>query len=227
MNPSTTAGWYGKVSMLGDFASRRLAPAWVQTCDRWLSEGMECSRRRLGDGWRAAYLTAPLWRFALAPGVVDSQWWFGILMPSSDSVGRYFPLVVAHPRPTPPTERFALDHLELWWRHVADAALGTLAADAQLQAFEDDLQQTPPWPVARPAPNVRVVPAAARERVEVDGVASLDEFMHGLAALSLLQRLAGCSLWWPQATADSPMACTVAQGLPAPEAFADLLTGQW
>lgn len=227
MSTPTTAGWFGKVSMLGDFASRRLTPEWVGACDRWLSEGMDTSRRQLGEAWMPAYLSAPLWRFAWAPGVVDTQWWFGVLMPSSDNVGRYFPLVVAQPRPAPPVDRFSMDHLELWWRHVSHAALHTLAENARLEAFEDDLQQAPPWPMAIHAPHVRVVQAPGRERVSVDRAATLESFLHGLAATSLLQRLEGCSLWSPHVGPDTAMACTMLGGLPTPDAFADLLTGRW
>ena len=227
MSMPTTAGWFGKLSMLGDFASRRLAPDLVQTCDRWLSAGMDTSRRQLGEAWMATYLSAPLWRFAWAPGVVDEQWWFGVLMPSSDNVGRYFPLVVAQPRSAPPADRFSLDHLELWWRCVADAALRTLAEDAQVETFEEDLQQAPPWPLAIHIPTVRVAQAPGRERVSVDRAATLEGVLHGLAATSLMQRLEGSSLWSPHTESESALTCTLLQGLPTSEAFADLLTGRW
>ena len=93
-----TPGWFGKLSMLGDFASRRLDPAWIESCDRWLSASMQASQQQLGHDWLQTYLSAPVWRFAWAPGVVDQQWWFGVLMPSCDNVGRYFPLLIAQAR---------------------------------------------------------------------------------------------------------------------------------
>ncbi len=227
MSTQAAAGWFGKVSMLGDFASRRLAPDWVQSCDQWLSSGMDASQRLLGGGWLPAYLSAPLWRFAWAPGVVDSQWWFGVLMPSSDNVGRYYPLVVAQPRPAPPVDRFALDHLELWWRHVADAALRTLAEDARVEAFEEDLMQAPPWPMSGQAPVVRVVPAPGRERLTVERAATLEGFLHGLAATSLLGRLQGNSLWSAHGHPGSQLNFTLLEGLPTPDAFTELMTGRW
>ena len=227
MSTPSPAGWFGKVSMLGDFASRRLAPDWVRSCDHWLSGGMDASRRLLGVGWMPAYLSAPLWRFAWAPGVVDAQWWFGVLMPSSDNVGRYFPLVVAQPRPSPPVERFALDHLELWWRHTADAALRTLGEDAQVDTFEDDLSQAPRWPAAVDPPHARVAPAPGRERVTVERAGTLAGYMHGLAATSLRQRLEGSSLWSPHGSPAATTSFTLLEGLPTPDAFTDLLTGRW
>ena len=92
------AGWFGKLAFLGDFASRRLSAEWVQSCDQWLSGCMESAARQLGSGFLPAYLHAPVWRFACGPGVMDEQWWFGVLMASCDKVGRYFPIVVAQPR---------------------------------------------------------------------------------------------------------------------------------
>ena len=90
-------GWYGKLAVLGDFASRRLPQHFVEACDAWLARGVEASRAQLGARWLDVYLTGPIWRFAWAPGVVDAQGWFGVMMPSVDKVGRYFPLLVARP----------------------------------------------------------------------------------------------------------------------------------
>jgi type VI secretion system protein ImpM len=123
-------GWYGKLSMLGDFASRRLDAGWIARIHAWIAAGLLASRERLGERWPQAYLGAPLWRFAWAPGIVDTRWWFGVLMPSCDSVGRYYPLVVVEARARPPSDRIGLDHLDLWWQRLAQATLATLAARA-------------------------------------------------------------------------------------------------
>ena len=80
----------------------------------------------LGARWLDTYLTAPVLRFAWAPGVVDMKWWFGVLMASCDNVGRYFPLVIAQPRTQPPIDRAGLDHLDRWYAVLANAAMRTL-----------------------------------------------------------------------------------------------------
>jgi type VI secretion system protein ImpM len=227
MAHQTTPGWFGKLSMLGDFASRRLDPAWTEACDRWLSASMQSSQQQLGHDWLQTYLSAPVWRFAWAPGVVDSHWWFGVLMPSCDNVGRYFPLVVAQPRPHAPVDRFSLDHLELWWSHVSRAAMQTLSEDARVESFEAELEQAPPWPGAVHAPEVRAMAAPGRERLSVRSGATLEQFLHGLAATALQQRLDGCSLWWPLRGQQDAAACSVLTGLPPAESFSDLLRGSW
>lgn len=228
MSHDDTAGWFGKLAVLGDFASRRLAPDWVQACDEWLSSGLQASRRDLGERWPQVYLAAPVWRFAWGPGIVDERWWFGVLMPSCDSAGRYFPLVITQVRKQPPGDRIALDHLELWWSHLARAAVQTLAEGAALEDFEAELAQAPPWPrsgsladVAQP----QGVPG--RERYATVAGASFSEVAHGLAAGALLQRLRGMSAWAPLRSPGEPGSLTLQAGLPPAGAFAQLLTGHW
>ena len=41
------------------------------------------------------YLTSPVWRFAIAEGVCGSGAYAGVMVPSVDRVGRYFPLTLA------------------------------------------------------------------------------------------------------------------------------------
>ncbi len=216
-----TPGWFGKLSSLGDFASRRLTPEWVQACDRWLSAGMAEGERRLGERWWPAYLAAPVWRFAWAPGVVDPQWWFGVLMPSCDKVGRYFPLVVAHPRAAPPADRLALDHLDLWWAQAARAALHTLAERGSVDSFETALEDLPPWPATR-AP--WAMSAQGRgQQLDVHAGAGAADLAQALAVAGLQQRLAACSLWWPWHEDQAASPCLVLPGLPEPAEFAGLL----
>jgi type VI secretion system protein ImpM len=227
MAGETAPGWYGKLAMLGDFASRRLDAPWVQACDQWLSAGLQASRQALGERWLSAYLSAPVWRFAWGPGVVDGRWWFGVLMPSCDSVGRYFPLVIAQPRVQPPADRIALDHLELWWTHAGRAGLDTLADGASLQAFEAGLGEAPPWPRAAPPGHALAQPAEGRTRYQVRPGATPAEVAQDLAATAWQHSLAQSSVWWPVRAGEGAGSCTVCPGLPQAAAFALLLDGQW
>ena len=227
---STAPGWFGKLSSLGDFASRRVPAEWVEACDDWLERSMTASRAQLEGQWLETYLSAPVWRFAWAPGVIDRRWWFGVLMPSCDNVGRYFPLVVVQSRERPPVERIGLDHLDLWWGHVARAALQTLHEHSEVDEFEADLAATPPWPLApRSASTLPATDAQERFHVPVGSAVSLIELARAWAAQEMLDRLQGCSIWWPMAGADlsSAPAVTVTKGLPQAARFADLLTLRW
>lgn len=93
-NPVSTVGMFGKLPAHGDFVQRNVPAAFIDTWDEWLMRCLQSSRDTLGERWLDVYLTSPIWRFALSPGAVDTHAWAGIVMPSVDSVGRYYPLTV-------------------------------------------------------------------------------------------------------------------------------------
>ena len=220
-------GWYGKLSSLGDFASRRLAPAWTDACDEWLSACIASSRSQLGDRWLEAYLSAPVWRFAWAPDVIDAQWWFGVLMPSCDNVGRYFPLLIAQPRHHAPLDRQGLEHLELWWRHVSRAAMQTLHDHSNVQSFEAELAEAPAWPAELVPGAPMTTPSDGFWRFQVGASSGLVDMMTHWGSKLMLERLSGCSIWWPTVEVGQASTMTVSPGLPAAERFSDLLNGSW
>ena len=63
--------------------------------DAWLQQVMAGSRERMGNDWLPAYLESPVWRFMLPGGMCGAGAVLGLLMPSVDRVGRYFPLTLA------------------------------------------------------------------------------------------------------------------------------------
>lgn len=215
-------GWYGKLSTLGDFAQRRLPAHWVRHCDAWLSALMREIPAALGPRWLETYLTAPVLRFAWAPGVVDMRWWFGVLMPSCDNVGRYFPLVIAQARVQPPMDRAGLDHLERWYAHLAKAALHTLDDQASLHSFEQALGQAAAWPAAGATPPPPEVNGSWLRHAPPADV-PLASWLPMLAAGELLERLAGCTLWWPCEPAQGGTGVHWGPGLPPSMEFAALL----
>ncbi len=148
-------GWFGKLPGSGDFAARRLPePARLQL-DGWLQAGLQRLRERHSD-WTKHYLESPLWFFLLGENIVGPARWLGVLMPSVDAVGRYFPLIVA--APCDPGDE-PLSHP--WFSRVSAAALEGLEQDldaarfdtALAAYFQDGMHTTdlaqgacPPWP---------------------------------------------------------------------------------
>ena len=232
-------GWYGKISTLGDFAQRRLPVEFVQVSDAWLSRTLLASHQQLGNHWLDCYLTAPPMRFAWAPGVAGAHWWFGVLMPSCDNVGRYFPLLIAQRRTSPPLDAVALNHLEQWFDHLVKAATLTLGERATVEAFEQALDNAPPWPAPSHASGATAaLPAVASSEVgsgSGSGTSSasyafgyrvsVGEWLHGVALDALKARVSGCSIWWRQGDATRDTEAEVVRGLPEPAAFARMLLG--
>jgi type VI secretion system protein ImpM len=220
-------GWYGKMPVLGDFASRRLPQGFVDACDAWIALGVEHSRAQLGERWLDVYLTGPIWRFAWAPGVVDAQWWLGVMMPSVDKVGRYFPLLIARQAVALPGTAEGMNHLQAWYAHLSAAALSTLRSGATLEEFESTLARAPVAGDAAYVPAVAASLLPGRVRHTLPGASSLLEWAQGLLVGDALQRLAGHSLWWPDHAESPDNSLSVSQGLPPAQHFSELLEGRW
>lgn len=151
-------GFYGKIPSEGDFVTRRLPWEFTSAWDDWLQQGMQASRDALGARWLERYLSAPIWRFQVAPGVCGPIGWRGLFFASVDRVGRYFPLTLAF-ADTGPTALTALSGEAEAWIAVEDAALSGLAPTLPIAAF-DRLMDALALPGA--APVAAVDPARPR-----------------------------------------------------------------
>ncbi len=98
--PGVVAGFYGKLPARGDFVRAGLPRDFIDPWDAWLQSVIAGSRALAGDAWLPAYLESPVWRFALPPGMCGDLAVLGLMLPSVDKAGRYFPLSFAalHPR---------------------------------------------------------------------------------------------------------------------------------
>ncbi len=93
--PRAAIGFYGKLPARGDFVQAGLPRSFTDPWDRWLQRVLAASQAMLGDRWLPAWLEAPVWRFALMPGVCGPDPALGLWLPSVDRVGRHFPLTLA------------------------------------------------------------------------------------------------------------------------------------
>lgn len=127
-------GYFGKVSTHGDFVSRRLPARLVAAWDEWLQACMLASRAQLDEQWLTHYLTSPVWRFAISPGVLGPDGLGGVMMPSVDRVGRYFPLMMAATG-APPLLEWVEQHAA-WFDALDDLARESLAPAFMLARFD-------------------------------------------------------------------------------------------
>ncbi|PIE41150.1 MAG: type VI secretion system-associated protein TagF [Gammaproteobacteria bacterium] len=221
-------GLYGKLPAHGDFVTRRLSQEFIQGWDDWLQRAIASSQEQLGNQWLDIYLTSPLWRFVLSPGIVDNQCWAGVLMPSIDSVGRYFPLTLARPvlQLASPAEMIAQG--EAWFAGLEEIALSGLqegvnadALDQALTAYDDvQLSGTSAVGVALEFSRPVMVP------LEQNAPNPLLSFPFLLDSF-LQQRLPSYSLWWSTGSERVAPNFSVSGHLPPPQSFAAMLDGQW
>jgi len=198
-------GYFGKLPSHGDFVSRGLPPGLVAAWDTWLQRCIQASREQLGDQWLTLYLTSPVWRFAIAPGVLGPEGLGGVMMPSVDRVGRYFPLMIGATGAPALLDWFQqqgawYDGIEALARAALDSGfrLDGLDAAAEPEALSTEL----------------LAPAGAVWRMP-DGE---DAGRRVIAAA-----LRGHSLWWAAASLDVEASFLMCDGMPQPEAFAGML----
>lgn len=209
-------GFYGKLACRGDFVSRSLPPDFIKAWDQWLAAGLQASQQALAERWLEAYLVSPLWRFALAPGVCGAQAVTGVLMPSIDRVGRYFPLTVAQVLEPEQPLAAVVAGADEWFEGVEAALLATLEPSASLEAFAAALQ-----PFRDPRPRLQAAP-----RTTVGGLQRLDATTPQGRAMALAEcACAGMSLWWGRGSERIPAGLMRCAGLPRCEAFTGLLLG--
>jgi type VI secretion system protein ImpM len=215
---TVVAGWHGKLPSLGDFASRRLEPDFVALWDGWLAAGLSSLQQRSPDTWLQHYLACPAWRFVLMPGLLPApfadQAYAGVLMPSVDRIGRYFPLTLIAPLVEPPQGGAELRTLLSWLHDLDDLAVDALQDDWSIERLEAELAQCPRpgWDV--PAALAELLPTAATFSVHAAaGAQAIVSLLADAQARALRQAAAGHAFWWADGQSGEPR-LLVTRGLP-------------
>jgi type VI secretion system protein ImpM len=229
-------GLFGKLPSHGDFLRRRTSEAFVDAWDGWLRECLAASRDALGERWLDLYLTSPAWRFAAAAGACGSEPVIGLMVPSVDRVGRYFPLTLVAPLPGDVNPIAASTAAATFFERAEQLIIETLATeDIDFDFFDEQVVQLGGALESMFPP--RVVLDGAAASVMQDGaqpwqlpIGSADDLGRIFDQL-LWQRLsalyAPLTLWWTEGSAAVEPSCLIAKGLPAPETFVSLLDGRW
>lgn len=122
-------GFFGKLPARGDFIGRHLPKAFLTPWDHWLQTAIAASRKNLDSSWQELYCTSPIWRFVLSSGLCGDRAYAGILMPSMDRVGRYYPLAIAAPLAQDESLLMLLTCNEYWFQQAEQLALDGLDCD--------------------------------------------------------------------------------------------------
>ncbi len=224
-------GFYGKLPALGDFVSRRLPRQFIEPWDQWLQSAIAASREQLGNDWLDIYLTSPIWRFGLGAGVCGTGAWAGVLMPSVDKVGRYYPLTLAVPVPEAQSLPFLFHQGCAWFETLETLALSGLEDDFDLDEFDGKLER-----LNLPAfmdDSSGMMPArnsgAGRFALhfEVESLHQGADAFVGLSGCLLDRFLPAHSLWGTSGSEHIEASLLVLEGLPPIDAFAALMTGNW
>lgn len=209
----------------------------VDVWDAWLQECMHASKQQLQDAWLDAYLTGPVWRFVLDAGVCGDERYAGILVPSVDRVGRYFPLTVMaklEPGVCPLDVACAAS---AWFESAESLVLDALEAEAQdIDAFDESIAQLgEPFTAAIASESRLLMNAlsastfplqADRRHVPLESAQSLQRAINVLAYREM-SRAQPLTLWWTEGSQAVGASWLTSRGLPDAAAFTAMLSGQW
>ncbi|MDD1622812.1 MAG: type VI secretion system-associated protein TagF [Methylococcaceae bacterium] len=226
---SQVTGFYGKLPSHGDFLSRRLPRQFIEPWDQWLQGGLAASREQLGKAWLNTFLVSPIWEFALAPGLCGEDAWAGVMMPSVDKVGRYFPLTLVAK-----VDRGRLTRLFDpgcgWFDALAELALSTLEYDFDLHAFDRQLEHLNVAEFLVAEDDTSLTPGGSGRMAFQFLLDNERDTPQAFAVLGnrLCERfLAGCSYWRSSETEDTKPVLLLCEGLPPIDAYIGFLNGDW
>ena len=211
-------GWYGKLPSLGDFASRRLPADFINAWDTWLQDVLHAVPDILGEGWLHNYLTTPIWRFVLVPGLAGRSAWAGVLMPSVDRVGRYFPLTVGVELPSQAALGHAVFASGDWFAGVEEAALSMLGAGLGPDDLDTALADLP-FKLPRTDDVARTLGALHSLR----STGTFESVAKGRAIEAWSQQEGWGALWWTRGRIDGDPLMLTSTRLPTAAEFARLL----
>jgi len=224
-------GFYGKLPSLGDFASRRLPQDFISSWDKWLQSSLATSREILDEQWLQHYLTSPIWRFALSPGLVGKDAWIGIVMPSVDRVGRYFPLTIACKVPNDVSLMHLFTEACDWFENLESVAITALENDLAIEEFDlmvkgitelkVSMQRNPVTGLMKEGLNNAFYLEFQNSSLKVDTM------LPSLSSLLLNTYLPGHSLWCSVGSETIKPGFLVINGLPPLTAYTGMIAGEF
>ncbi|MEE9491888.1 MAG: type VI secretion system-associated protein TagF [Gammaproteobacteria bacterium] len=229
MSINSTVGFYGKFPELGDFVNRRLPRSFLDPWDEWLQNAIATSRQQLGDEWLNLYLTSPIWHFVLGGGLCGEAPWCGLLMPSVDRVGRYYPLIVATPLPLDVNLFHIAVEGESWFAAADEIILSALdEQDFSLESFDRKVSELGGLKeLAEYGAESTHIGYGNAWRIGLGGDGKIDGAMPRLMHHLMLQRFGSYSLWWGAGSSHVSPSLLIAEGMPPASDFAAMLNGDW
>ena len=228
---------FGKLPSHGDFLRRRASDAFVDAWDAWLRECLAASHGALGERWLDVYLTSPAWRFFLAAGTCGPAPVIGLMVPSVDRVGRYFPLTLVSELPDDVNPIAVTTSAAGFFDRAERLVIETLALeDIDFERFDEqvvrlgealDSISLPPRVVLDPAAAAMLGDGAQSWQIPIGSAAELGPVFEQLLAQRLSSLYDPLVLWWTEGSSDVEPSCLIAKGLPHPDTFGAFLDGSW
>jgi type VI secretion system protein ImpM len=225
-------GFYGKAVTHGDFILRNLPSSFLSPWDEWLQSAIFASKSQLGDECAEFYRTSPIWRFALSSGICGDQVAAGILMPSVDSVGRYYPMTMVSLCSAPTVLFRILMRGEKWFVECEEAALTCLEESFAVETLEKrlesigNLSEVVDVSTQEAETSSTIFPGGMgvhSKKTELDSI--WEELSPELMDTLARNRFESYSLWWTIGSHLIDPAIIIRSGLPEANEFVTFLRG--
>lgn len=226
-----TLGFFGKIPLTGDFIHRRMNSVFMNRWDEWLKVNILHSQNMLGERWLPIYSQSPMWRFCIAPGVIDDKAYLGIMIPSVDSVGRYFPLTVVQAIEAKAIPFILSTKANQWFQNIEDLLLDLLEGyESVVQVFDTKIAALQAdWINDLPS-----IPSGLNTQdnnyslqLEVSDAGSINHSLSSLMLQNLLGSKKGFTFWWNEGSQAYQPNILLSDHLPAQNQFCALLDGSW
>ncbi len=227
-------GYHGKIPGRGDFIYNGLPREFIDPWDAWLQSAIASSRHRLMDQWLDTYLTSPIWRYYLSPGLCGKHGWAGVMMPSVDKVGRYFPLTMVCSLPAGFNPFNLMADQASWFVEAEELMLILLDENLpNLGEFDRKIEQLGEHfneqknACYEGRKSQGALGAGPLWRLPLKGI---DEAVMSCSELSrqmLAARFSTYSLWWSDGSERVTPSLLVSAGLPSADSFSALMDGRW
>jgi len=230
-------GLFGKLPSHGDFLRRRTSDKFVDAWDAWLRECLAESRTALGDRWVDIYLTSPAWRFVCAAGACGPVPVIGLMVPSVDRVGRFFPLTLVAELPDDVSVVAAANGATGFFDSAEQLLIETLASEEiDFPQFDEEvlhlvdaleLLTVPPPVLLDPAAVAVVADGGQAWQIPIGTSAEIAPVFEQLLAQRLSSLYQPLVIWWTEGSSIVEPSCLIGKGLPAPATFGAMLDGSW
>ena len=227
MTSAISPGFYGRIPAVRGPVNINLPEQVSRGLGHWLQQCLSYDQPRLGQRWLPLYLACPPWRFMLSGGVLGPKVWAGVMIPSVDKEGHYYPFVVAHPLSDTAVPTLFWVKQPGWFNQLEQLALLALEDGVDLEQLQvrgamlevpdfDSFSSQSQWSPGKPL----VMELASTQQNPLECYPLL---LHDL----LQQRLTCYSLWASAGNDQISPAQLVTAYLPSPRCYTSLIAGDW
>ena len=236
MSAHLPPGFFGKLPCNGDFIQHDVSQEWLETWDHWLQSCVYESRQALQGEWLNAYLSGPIWRFVLSEGACGSGAYAGVIVPSVDRVGRYFPITLVRQLDAGWNPLDVAVCWAPWFEELEQCVCGALDSHdlrlddfiARVSGIQDPLSIAVPTHIDSELFRHAGFPASSAQwQMSLPSADHLQLDVALLAYREIYRHLRPVTLWWTTGAERVQPSWLLARGLPSTGSFTAMLDGSW